>query len=200
MIKYLGSKRRLVPVISAMARAVGARTALDMFTGTTRVAQALKRDGTHVTAVDAASYSEVLAQAYVATDADDLDTAELDAEIDRLNHLDGTAGYVTEVFCNTARFFHPDNGARIDAMRDRIESDHPDTALRPVLLASLLEAADRVDSTTGVQMAYVKQWAPRSALPLTLRVPELLTGGGVAIRGDALEVAPTLASCDLAYL
>ena len=29
----------------------------------------------------------------------------------------------------------------------------------PVLLTSLIEAADRVDSTTGVQMAYVKQWA-----------------------------------------
>ncbi|MGH9294269.1 MAG: DNA adenine methylase, partial [Acidimicrobiales bacterium] len=200
MIKYLGSKRRLVPVISAMARAVGARTALDMFTGTTRVAQALKRDGAHVTAVDAASYSEVLAQTYIATDAGELDTAELDAEIDRLNHLAGTAGYVTEVFCKTARFFHPDNGARIDAIRDRIESDHPDTALRPVLLASLLEAADRVDSTTGVQMAYLKTWAPRALRPIELRRPELLAGKGMAVRGDAARLAGRLGSFDFAYL
>jgi len=49
-------------------------------------------------------------------------------------------------------------------------------------LTSLIEAADRVDSTTGVQMAYVKQWAPRSAKPLELRVPELLPGPGRAIQ------------------
>ena len=47
-----------------------------------------------------------------------------------------------------------------------------------------------MDSTTGVQMAYVKQWAPRSANPLTLRVPELLPGRGRAVLGDALAVAP----------
>jgi adenine-specific DNA-methyltransferase len=49
-------------------------------------------------------------------------------------------------------------------------------------------------------MAYVKQWAPRSANPLQLRVPELLAGGGRAVQGDALELAPTLGSFDLAYL
>ena len=50
--------------------------------------------------------------------------------------------------------------------------------LYPVLLTSLIEAADRVDSTTGVQMAYVKQWADRSFRPLELRVPELVAGAG----------------------
>jgi adenine-specific DNA-methyltransferase len=49
--------------------------------------------------------------------------------------------------------------------------------LYPVLLTSLLEAADRADSTTGVQMAYVKQWAPRSNNLLQLRVPELVAAG-----------------------
>ena len=45
MIKYLGSKRRLVPVLSRICSASGARTALDLFTGTTRVAQAFKSQG-----------------------------------------------------------------------------------------------------------------------------------------------------------
>ena len=31
-----------------------------------------------------------------------------------------------------------------------------------MLIVSLMEAADRVDSTTGVQMAFLKQWAARS--------------------------------------
>ena len=42
MIKYLGSKRRLVPVLAELAAGARARTALDLFTGTTRVAQAFK--------------------------------------------------------------------------------------------------------------------------------------------------------------
>ncbi len=57
MIKYLGSKRRLVPVLGEMFTASGARTALDLFTGTTRVAQELKQRGGIVTAVDTARYS-----------------------------------------------------------------------------------------------------------------------------------------------
>jgi adenine-specific DNA-methyltransferase len=69
-----------------------------------------------------------------------------------------------------------------------------------VLLTALLLAADRVDSTTGVQMAYVKQWAPRSYRPLELRMPELFAGTGRAVRGDALELAGELGRFDLAYL
>jgi adenine-specific DNA-methyltransferase len=69
-----------------------------------------------------------------------------------------------------------------------------------MLLTSLIEAADRVDSTTGVQMAYVKDWAPRSANRMELRVPELLEGSGRSVFGDAVTLAPTLGSFDLAYL
>jgi len=45
MIKYLGSKRRLVSVLGDLCERAGARTALDLFTGTTRVAQEFKRRG-----------------------------------------------------------------------------------------------------------------------------------------------------------
>ena len=55
MIKYLGSKRTLVPVLGAMAAASGAATAVDLFTGTTRVAQEFKRRGLLVTASDIAT-------------------------------------------------------------------------------------------------------------------------------------------------
>ncbi len=200
MIKYLGSKRRLVPVLGAICEGVGATTAVDLFTGTTRVAQEFKRRGATVTAVDAARYSEVLARCYVATDEGDVDRVALDDAIDRLNRLPGRPGYVTETFCIASRYFQPFNGERIDAIRQAIADDHAGSPLEPLLLTSLLEAADRVDSTTGLQMAYLKQWAPRSYQPLHLRVPQLLAGGGRSIRGDAVAVAPTLAPVDLAYL
>ncbi len=200
MIKYLGSKRRLVPVLARLCEAAGATTALDLFTGTTRVAQAFKQAGAHVTAVDSARYSEVFAHTYVAADAARVDRRALADAVDDLNAIPGAPGYFTDTFCVRSRFFQPENGARIDAVRDAIDRDHAGTWLHPILLTSLIEAADRVDSTAGVQMAYVKQWAPRSYQPLALRVPELLAGPGTALRADALEVAATSAPCDLAYL
>jgi adenine-specific DNA-methyltransferase len=212
MIKYLGSKRRLVPVLTRICQAAGARTALDLFTGTTRVAQAFKAQGVHVTAVDSARYAHTFARAYIETDAATIDRDALQAAVSHLNAVPGKPGYVTETFSHEARFFQPHNAARIDAVRDVIDSDYARSPLFPLVLTSLIEAADRVDSTTGVQMAYVKQWAPRSAKPLELRVPELLDGPGLAIQGDAVELAsgsgsgsdlapgPGLGHFDLAYL
>jgi adenine-specific DNA-methyltransferase len=200
VIKYLGSKRRLVPVLAEICAASGARTALDLFTGTTRVAQAFKSQGVEVTAVDTARYAHVFAQCYIETDAAAVDMTALTAAVSHLNELGGKPGYVHDTFSKEARFFQPFNAARIDAARDVIARDYAESPLYPILLTSLIEAADRVDSTTGVQMAYVKQWAPRSANPLTLRVPELLPGRGHAVLGDALAVASGLGAFDLAYL
>jgi adenine-specific DNA-methyltransferase len=203
MIKYIGSKRRLVPVLSKIADAAvtgGATSALDLFTGTTRVAQAFKAHGLHVTAVDSARYSHVFAQTYIEADAAAVDVKALRAAIDHLNSLPGDPGYVHEVFSRQARYFRPENAARIDAARHALDSDYAGSPLFPMLLTSLIEAADRVDSTTGLQMAYVKQWAPRSFNPLELRLPRLLPGAGRAIRGDAIELAPELGHFDVAYL
>ncbi len=200
MIKYIGSKRRLIPVLTDLFERSGARTALDLFTGTTRVAQAFKSVGGQVTAVDTARYSEVFAKTFIETDATSVDMAELVDVISRLNSLPGTAGYVTDTFCVQSRFFQPHNGQQIDAIRDAIAQEYIGTPLEPLLLTSLLLAADRVDSTTGLQMAYVKQWAPRSFKQLEMKVPGLLPGAGRAVRGDATTVAGLLGPFDLAYL
>lgn len=199
MIKYLGSKRALVGVLGAIATAVGAETAVDLFTGTTRVAQEFKRRGIHTTACDLATYSQVLSDCYIATDAAAIDPAELAAVIMELNALPGTDGYFTETFCRQSRFFQPKNGRRVDAIRDRLTS-YADSPLYPILLTALILAADRVDSTTGLQMAYLKQWAPRAFNDLELRPPDLLPGGGVTRGGDARDVVHTLPHTDLAYL
>jgi adenine-specific DNA-methyltransferase len=200
LIKYIGSKRRLVPALARIAEVAGARTALDLFTGTTRVAQAFKQLGAHVTAVDSARYAYVFARCYIEADLDGVDRDALEAELARLDRLAGRPGYVTETFCRASRYFTPQNGARIDAIRDAIAADHAGSPLEPLLLTSLIEAADRVDSTTGVQMAYLKRWAARAHQPLTLRTPSLLRGAGRAVRGDALELTHELGSFDLAYI
>jgi adenine-specific DNA-methyltransferase len=200
VIKYIGSKRRLVPVLTELCDRSGACTTLDLFTGTTRVAQAFKAAGTHVTAVDSARYSHVFARTWIETDATEIDQRALRAAIEELDALPGIPGYFTDTFCVRSRFLQPHNGERIDAVREAIARDHAGTALEPILLTSLLLAADRVDSTTGVQMAYVKAWAPRSYKPLRLDVPHLLAGQGRALLGDATQLAGAIGHVDLAYL
>jgi adenine-specific DNA-methyltransferase len=190
----------LVSRIGEMFSAMGAASAVDLFTGTTRVAQELKKRGANVCAVDTARYSEVLAQCYIACDAADVDRTELGAAVDFLKALQGEDGYFTETYCVASRYFQPSNGRKIDAIRDALGAVFWESPLYPILLTSLLEAADRVDSTTGVQMAYLKKWAPRSYNALELRVPDLLPGRGLALRADATRVVELLPYVDFAYL
>jgi adenine-specific DNA-methyltransferase len=200
VIKYLGSKRALLPVLEKLFEASEAKSALDLFTGTTRVAASMKQLGMRVTAVDTASYSEVLAKTFIELDANRCDTNELRSAVSRLNQVSGQAGYFTTAFCQEARFFQEKNGIRIDAIREIIEADYKSSWLYYPLLASLLIATDKIDSTTGVQMAYLKTWSRRSSLELELKVPELIVGSGVSIMADANDVVATLPEVDLAYL
>jgi adenine-specific DNA-methyltransferase len=203
MIKYLGSKRKLLPAILRAVRSFpDARTVIDLFSGTSRVGHALKRAGYRVLANDHNAYAHALARCYVQADREDvIDGArKLVAEF---NRLPGSPGYFTETFCVKSRFFQPKNGARVDRIREAIAEKGLEPDLEAVMLVSLMEAADRVDSTTGLQMAYLKTWAPRAHNDLELRVPDVLPrarfGKGAAYRLDALEAVNRL-EADVAYI
>jgi adenine-specific DNA-methyltransferase len=203
VIKYIGSKRTLVSTILQQVRRFSSvRTVLDLFSGTARVGHALKGAGLRVLSNDHNAYAHALATCYVQADREDVlrDAERLVAE---LNALPGAEGYFTEVFCRRSRFFRPENGARIDAIREAIAGKGLAPELEAVLLVSLMEAADRVDSTTGLQMAYLKEWAPRAHDPLALRVPNVLAraaaGKGRAFSMDAHAAAEAL-EADLAYV
>jgi adenine-specific DNA-methyltransferase len=204
VVKYLGSKRVLLPAIVEAIRGLGGdvRSVIDLFSGTSRVGHALKAAGYQVFSNDLNAYAHTLATCYVQAD---LEEVEADARklIAEFQALPGKPGYFTETFCEKSRFFQPKNGARVDAIREEIERKGLDPELKAVLLVSLMEAADRVDSTTGLQMAYLKQWAPRAHNDLELRMPDVLPrakhGKGKAHRGDAAQAAGVL-QADVAYL
>lgn len=203
MIKYLGSKRRLLEQIVTIAQAVpDASSAIDLFSGTSRVGHALKGAGLRVASNDCMAYAHALATCYVQADAEE-HAERVDALLTELQDTPPTPGYVTRTFCEEARYFTPENGAHIDAIRDAIAARALPPELEAICLVSLIEAADRVDSTTGVQMAYLKQWASRASRPLTLRRPAMLPqarhGKSAAHQLDAREAAATL-SADIAYL
>jgi adenine-specific DNA-methyltransferase len=197
VIKYLGSKRTLVPRIEQIVRGLPVSSAADLFAGTTRVAQALRRLGLHVVSNDLASYSEAFGSAYI----ERTEQGRVPELLEGLRAAASVRGYVTETFCEAARYFRPENGMRIDGMRAALDDLELDPVERGTLLTALVEAADRVDSTVGLQMAYLKDWAPRAWQPLDLREPALCPGPpGEATRLDANELAHGLDGVDLAYL
>ena len=200
MIKYIGSKRMLAPLLEDVARRLPVDSICDLFAGTTRAGQAFRRAGLRVVSNDLASYSEAFGHAYIGA-GEDLDRAHLEHLLDGLRALPGSPGYVTEMFCRQARYFSEANGALIDAVRAGIDGIDADPVTRGCLMTSLLEAADRVDSTCGLQMAYLKSPAPRSLRPLELRAPEPVDGPpGEVVRSDANALARDLDGVDCAYL
>lgn len=204
MIKYLGSKRPLLPWILATikARFPLAESVLDIFSGTSRVGAGLKEAGYRVFANDHNLFAYHLAHCYVETSLKDM-PPDLEKIISHLNTLPGRPGFITQNYCINARFFHPKNGERIDAIRTAIDTLDIDQKTRSVLLVSLMEAADRVDSTCGIQMAFLKNWAARAHQPLLMRVPKLLPesphGEGKAYCLEAIDAASRIES-DVVYL
>lgn len=199
MVKYIGSKRVLAPLIQRLASSLPIETACDVFAGTTRVGQAFKQAGVVVHSNDMATYSEALGHAYIA--ADETDRTRLPELLEHLRGVEPRHGYFTETFCVQSRYFQPHNGMRVDAMRDEIDRLTLSPVERGLLLTSLMEAADRVDSTCGLQMAYVKKWATRSFQDLELRAPRRVPGpAGTVTCLDANELAPQLDGYDCAYL
>ncbi len=106
-------------------------------------------------------------------------------------------------------YFSPENGRKIDRVRTRIErwtrgSSHSEAAAQ-LLIATLIEAADRVANTTGVYASFVKTMQPNALRPLELRPiepTERREGAGAcsAFRGPAARLLQSIGPVDLVYL
>ena len=117
-------------------------------------------------------------------------------------------GFVTGHFspAGDRMYFTEDNAERIDAARRALHEWRAagwiDESTYFILLAALIEGADRVANTAGVYAAYIKSWQPNARRPLPI-VPELPTAGpagGTAHLADATELARQLGAIDLVYI
>jgi len=209
MIKYLGSKRKLIPeLVRAVSNLTETGTVLDLFSGTSRVGIGLSNAGYSVISNDINTYALHIARCYLAS-SHHHDEQSIESSLSAMVQAGDDSprlGYFTKTFCNESRFFQPKNGVKIDAMRnhiaDRVASGEIDQWMESILLTSLMEAADRVDSTVGLQMSYLKTWAKRSYNELDIRVPKFAEGlEGEAHQLDAFDAATMLSSrCDVTYL
>lgn len=200
-VKYIGSKASLVEKILDFVQehipAAAPKRILDVFTGTTRVAQAFRAKGWLVQTSDLSWASEAYAHAFVQRTA--ASGARIPALIEQLRALESTeSGWITSTYCDVVssdggvvKMWKPENGRKADAIREQIEvwkeTGHCSTHEAMILTACLIFALDKVDSSVGVQQAYLKSWAARASNPLELRDLPFYDGPpGTHIVGDAL--------------
>ena len=117
-------------------------------------------------------------------------------------------GFITQHYspCGGRMYFTEENAGRIDAIRRRLHEWRAEGLMADdeffILLAALIEAADRVANTAGVYAAYIKKWQPNALRPLILAPLSPIRGplGAEAHQADATTVAGALGPVDLLYV
>jgi adenine-specific DNA-methyltransferase len=180
-VKYIGSKASLVETIHGFVTehlpVNEPKSIIDVFTGTTRVAQAFRSKGWVVTSSDLSWASEAYAHAFMARTPES--SARIPDFITKLRAVEPKSGWITNTYCDVVsatggviKMWKPENGRKADAIRDTIhhweasgQCSHHEAM---ILVACLIMALDKVDSSVGVQQAYLKTWAGRASNPLEL--------------------------------
>ena len=172
-IKYTGSKLKILPYILELITGLNIRSALDAFSGTTRVAQAFSQIGFDTTANDISVWSNVFGTCYLLSKEPDSYYRPM---IDELNSLVGYKGWFSENYGGEdergKRPFQLKNTMRLDAIRDKIEEYNLPWEDKCVLLTSLIYAMDAVDNTLGHYAAYLSGWSARSYNNMELKLPK----------------------------
>jgi adenine-specific DNA-methyltransferase len=213
-MRYIGNKTRLLPFILRTLQRSGIEvgSAHDAFAGTASVSRALKAAGWRVHSSDLLMSSYVFQRAYVVADRAD-EGIEERARI--LSELRPRSGFITHHFSpeteggddNSGRmYFTPENAGRIDAAREELERWRVAGEIAQdtyyILLAGIIEGADRVANTAGVYASYMKRWQPNAKRRFELVVENPVRGAqpGSAALMDATESAKQLGPIDLLYV
>ena len=229
-VRYLGSKNKLIPLITEVIESLGLeeKTLIDVFTGTTRVAQAFKSLGYTVITSDLSWASEAYSHAMVCNDGD---MSHLQPYVDELNALEPSPGWLTDNYCDAdiivkstkvvyeevngkkkkvgtekieenvlIQVWKKHNGEKADAIRDKIQEYNLSHTDKMALIASLIFTLDKVDNTVGLQQAYLKGWkSPRVDTKIELKLlPSYAGPVGIHIPGDALKI--NYPRAEVAYL
>ena len=207
-VKYAGSKRKLLPYILDLAQRTGARDILDGFSGSTRVAQAFAKSGYRVISNDIAVWSQIFGTCYLLNDKPREHYSKL---IRCLNEVPPKDGWFTEhyggepnggvaVQCDGLKKpWQVHNTRKLDGVREEIDNLSLSPTEKSVALTSLVLALDRVDSTLGHHVSYLRNWSYRSFKELRLELPLLLISNTnhEVMRKDVFDIADL--NVDLAY-
>ena len=211
-MRYIGNKTRLLPFILRTLKRSGipVGTVHDAFAGTASVSRALKAEGWRVHSSDLLKSSYVFQRAYVVADSED---AALDGLARELSQLPPRVGFISRFFSPEGgsdsagrMYFTPTNAGRIDAAREELESWHlarrVDEHTYYLLLAGIIEGADRVANTAGVYASYMKKWQPNARRSFDVVVEKPVRGSKPAEAHlmDAMDAAKAIGDVDLLYV
>ena len=206
-MRYIGNKTRLLPFILRVlrSRGLGGGSVHDAFAGTASVGRALKAHGWQVHSSDLLVSSYVFQRAYVVAGAADPAANRLARQ---LSALPPKEGFITRHFSPAGgrMYFTPENAGRIDAAREELECWRQrrlvDDDIYYMLLAAIIEGADRVANTAGVYASFMKRWQPNSRHRFELKPEDPGTGvpGATAHLMDAASAAKSIGEVDLIYI
>jgi len=203
-MKYIGNKQRLLHFIDSVIESENLPQQgifIDIFTGTTNVAQHYKKKGYRIISNDFMTYSYVFQQAYIKNNQFPKFNSLLQSKyfkinpvlldnkyeplrivVDYLNKLCGKKGFIYRHYAPAGeykrKFFSNENAMRIDATREQLHKWKDEGLLNEsefyILLASLIDAADFVANISGTYGAYLKIWRSMALKPFTMIVPNLI--------------------------
>lgn len=209
-IKYAGAKTKLLRPIIDIISSVKPKRVFDGFAGTTRVSQALAQAGYEMIVNDKAIWSKTFAECYLKAQRD---TEHYQKIIDHLNALPPEHGWFSEHYGGEAvesrmskgrdglkKPFQMHNTNRLDAIRTEIDRLALEVDEKNVALTSLILALERVDSTLGHYVSYLKEWSPRSYKLMRLTSPRKIPTNKKheVFNADALDLTAQI-DADVAY-
>ncbi len=137
--------------LKLLAKELDVQTTLDVFTGTTRVAQALRQNGIKVITSDLAEASRVYSNALIRQH----DNSHLQKYIDEMNNLEGYKGWITQNYSggenwelpkDDGRYIYPLNAMKADAARDYVETLNLNLIDKDTLICSIMFALNKVNT------------------------------------------------------
>lgn len=208
-MNYIGSKHKLSSFLKSTiddaAKPSSDTVFCDIFAGTGAVGRIFKKDVKKVIANDKEAYSFALCRNYIGNH-EERDRGDM---LSSLSSLDGDKGFVFEHYsfggASGRQYFSSENGQKIDAIRTKIDKwyknkkiDHDDYYF---LLASLLEAADKVANTASVYGAYLKHLKKSAQKQLELKpaIYEINDNSHEVYNKDANELIKKIEG-DILYL
>lgn len=223
-MQYIGNKQSLVENIHSIMTKhnVSGTSIIDIFAGTQSVGIYFKNNGYKVISNDWQYYSYVLGKAFI-ENTEILNFEKICSHLkiektyqsllDYLNSVEGVEGFIYQNFCPTGSidkeyqrmYFLDENGKRFDAIRMLLENWKNENLLNEneyfFLLATLIEAMDKVSNTTSVYGAFLKDFKNASAKSLELKPLKFVESNQKheTFCCDALELLKTQ-TADVVYM
>ena len=210
-MRYIGNKTRLLPfILRTLDKAgVSAGVVHDAFAGTASVGRALKATGWQVYSSDLLMSSYVFQRAYVVADAAHPSIDEMARE---LSDASPRESFISRHFSPAGgatsagrMYFTSENAARIDSAREQLDQWRKAGTVGEdayyLLLAGIIEGADRVANTAGVYASYMKRWQPNARRAFCVKIEAPVRGRpAFAHLLDAVDAAKQIGEIDLLYI